>query len=128
MPWFVFAESSSLKEMNWMCTQASAGDVVMLWLAYLTAVWLNRQPGWIQNEPFGLAFLLFILVAQALNFVMEGINRYWLDRWQYAETMWVIPALDLGVFPVLQWFLIPSLLVLLIHKMLTPPATTIERD
>jgi hypothetical protein len=67
--------------------------------------------------------------AQVAGFAAMGIivtiafellaTKVW-GRWSYSEEMPVIPILEVGLIPLLQWMVLPPLIVWFVHRQLTP--------
>ena len=51
--------------------------------------------------------------------MMERLATGPLERWAYAERMPVIPLLEVGLSPLLQWIVVPPLIVWLVRRQLT---------
>ncbi|MCM2307185.1 MAG: hypothetical protein NDI91_06935 [Sulfuritalea sp.] len=97
-----------------MCTRAAAGDAVIALLAFwLVATVATR--GWIRR-PTAVTLGTFVAVGVAATVVLE----YWATqvggRWQYAEAMPRLPLLGTGLAPLVQWLLLPPLVVWLVRR------------
>ena len=98
-----------------LCTRATGGDVVILlisfWLASVTCS--NRQ--WLLRGDRKPAVVL-IITALVVTVVLEWLAIGPLERWTYADSMPIIPMLDVGLTPVFQWLLLsPVIMLSLIH-------------
>ena len=86
----------------------------------LTAFWVVaaalRSRGWIQ-EPSRRAVLGFVGVGVLITITFEWIATEILHRWAYAPSMPVL--LGTGLLPVLQWVVLPPLIVGLVRRQLT---------
>jgi hypothetical protein len=114
MPLFEFSESSDLLAMNWMCTQASLGDGVIAVLAYYFVVYVKKGP-WLHYASFK-DIALFIVPGIVLTIVMEYLNTLILFRWSYGPLMPIVPVLEIGLAPLLQWILIPPAIYLACNR------------
>lgn len=97
-----------------MCTRATAGDAVIA----LCAFWLVasvRTRGWIRR-PSAIALGAFVVIGLIATIALE----YWATqiggRWEYAEQMPRLPLLGTGLAPLLQWVVIPPLVVWLVGR------------
>lgn len=97
-----------------MCTRAAVGDAVIV----LCAFWLVasvRTRGWIRR-PSAIALGTFVAAGLVATVVLE----YWATgiggRWEYAEAMPRLPLLGTGLAPLLQWVVIPPLVVWLVRR------------
>lgn len=93
---------------------AAAGDAVILVVAFWliaaavgTRTWLMKLT-WVRL----VGFLAVGLLATT------AIERYAtaVGRWQYSEAMPVAPFLQVGVVPLLQWLVLPLLVVWLVRR------------
>jgi hypothetical protein len=118
MPLFEFSESSDLLAMNWMCTQASLGDGVIAVLAYYFVCFVKKGP-WLSSAATIRDMILFLVPGIVLTIVMEYLNTLILFRWAYGSLMPVIPGLNIGLAPFMQWLIIPPLVYLACKKKLS---------
>lgn len=105
MPLFEFDESTDLNSMNWMCTQASIGDGLIAVIAYFI-VTLVKKGSWISSATL-LDLLLFLIPGLLLTIILEYINTLVLFRWSYSALMPIVPVLNVGLSPLLQWVFVP---------------------
>jgi len=93
-----------------MCTQATFGDVGFA----LTAFWLTalaaRSRCWFV-ESAGRFMALYIAVSIVLTIGFEFYHVNISGRWVYFDRMVVVPLLDIGSGPLLQWLIIPPLVL-----------------
>lgn len=54
-----------------------------------------------------------------ITVVFERLATGPLGSWAYAETMPVVPVLEVGVLPLLQWIVLPPLMVWFVRRQLT---------
>lgn len=101
------------------CTQATIGDVGIALAAFWVVAWLGgcgRSWPLRPTAPQVVAFTGFgILVTIAFELLATHV---W-DRWSYSAAMPVIPLLEVGLLPLLQWTVLPPLVIWLVHRQLT---------
>ena len=100
------------------CTRAALGDGVIVLIAYWStaAVWRDRR--WF-TAPNRTQICAFVAVGLAITFVLEHLatrsdHPAW--GWRYSELMPV--ALGVGLTPILQWILLPPLILWLARRQL----------
>lgn len=90
------------------CTKATLGDVVISLVAFTCACLVTRTRKWIVLDSIrGKA--TFLLTGLVITVVFEILATGPLNRWAYADIMPIVPILDVGVSPVMQWLLLPVL-------------------
>lgn len=112
VPFFVGMASAAHWEVVWACTQATFGDVGILLLAYWAAAATTRSRWWLlagRNGPF----FVYIGTGLAITVVIEAVSTDVLERWSYVEPALVLPVLGTGAAPLLQWLLLPVLVLTL---------------
>ncbi|MBK6631198.1 MAG: hypothetical protein IPG33_09135 [Betaproteobacteria bacterium] len=97
------------------CVRAAAGDAVILLGAFWAAACLQQTRNWI-SQPLPRTYLAFISAGLLVTVVLEWWATRVSGRWAYAETMPTIPVLGTGVLPLLQWLLIPPIVVWLVRR------------
>jgi hypothetical protein len=100
------------------CTQATFGDVVIALLAFWAVVATARSREWIIQPTF-LQSTMFVAVGVAITVVMEALATGPLERWAYTDSMPVLPVLGTGLFPLLQWIVLPPLVIWFVRRQLT---------
>jgi len=97
------------------CTRAALGDVVILlivfWIISLTA----KSRHWI-IYPKIIQVIGFIAIGVVITVVIEAIAIHVLNRWQYATAMPTLPILGTGIAPILQWVIIPPIIVSMMRR------------
>lgn len=92
------------------CTQAAFGDVVILLLAFWGASVAAGSRGWIL-KPGWLTLIIYVGIGVAITILMEFLATEVWDRWSYAEGAPVLPLLGTGLAPLVQWVLLPVLVL-----------------
>jgi hypothetical protein len=100
------------------CTQAALGDAVILVAAYAAVSIAARSRQWIL-APTWRDVAAFVAFGLAATILLEWINTGPLDRWSYSPAMPVIPILDVGLSPLVQWMLLPPALLWIVRRQLT---------
>ncbi|WP_220018887.1 hypothetical protein [Halomonas heilongjiangensis] len=96
------------------CTRAALGDVLIALVAFWSVAAVRRR-AWIRC-PDAPALFGFVAVGVAITIGLEWHATVLQDRWQYAELMPTLPLLGTGLAPLLQWLVLPPLLVWLVHR------------
>lgn len=101
------------------CSQAALGDAVIMLIAYWGVAALGRGRTWIA-APSRLEAVLLSSIGVGLTVVIEllALHGGWLAAWNYSAAMPVVPGLGVGLVPVLQWVVLPPLVVALAARQL----------
>ncbi len=97
------------------CLQATVGDVAITLAAYWAVAAAMRGRGWF-IDPGTMGVLLFLGVGLAITIVLELHAVYWAQRWAYSATMPVVPALGVGLVPILQWLAVPLVVLFVVRR------------
>ena len=97
------------------CTVATAGDILISLVCFWIVAGSVRSRNWIQ-EPSSKQTGLFIVSGLAITIGFEFLATGVLGRWEYSETMPTLPILGTGLVPLLQWIVLPLLLVWLVRR------------
>lgn len=115
VPWFEGMTEASHGDVVWLCTRATVGDVVIALSAFWVACLAARDRHWIQQarrKPFLVMLFTGVVMTLAFEWLATGL----LERWRYAEVMPVVPIIGVGLTPLLQWLLLPPLIVWLSRR------------
>lgn len=91
------------------------GDLLILLAAYELVALLRRHRDWFQvNVVAGGS--LFTLLGAGYTVYSEIMNVRIKGTWGYTELMPLVPGIDIGGMPLLQWLLIPPILLWLMRQ------------
>ncbi|WP_370321743.1 hypothetical protein [Oricola sp.] len=93
-----------------LCTSATIGDVGFALTAYWIASAAARSRYWFA-DPKPLHFLIYLAVGIALTISFEYYYTEVSMRWTYSDLMPLVPPFDTGLSPLLQWLVIPPLVI-----------------
>lgn len=100
------------------CTLATLGDVGIALVAFWTVAAIGNSRSWIR-KPSTREVLIFVAVGVLITLAAEWLATEVLDRWAYATSMPTLPLLGTGLLPLLQWILLPPLVVWFARRQLT---------
>ena len=93
------------------CALASLADAIMVLLLYFGFASIFRNPFWVKNSKWQRIVIL-ILVGGAGATAIE----FWhlsSANWAYANTMTIIPVINVGISAVLQFMILPVIVYFL---------------
>lgn len=97
------------------CTYATVGDVGIALTAFWITALVARTRHWIIDKKT-CQLLVFLAVGLAIT---VGLEFYYVEisnRWSYSELMPLVPPLGTGLSPMLQWIVVPLLVVELTRR------------
>ena len=102
------------------CSRAAAGDAVIAVLAYWSVALVVRHRGWVV-VPTTSRELAFTACGLAVTVAIErlALGGLWMQDWSYSPLMPVVPGLGVGLSPLVQWLVLPPLLIWLVRRQLT---------
>lgn len=90
------------------------GDLLILLVTYWIVALLNRNRYWYRsNIPVNGS--LFTLIGLGYTIYSEILNVSIKGNWDYTELMPIIPVIEIGGMPFMQWLLIPPVLLWLMR-------------
>lgn len=115
VPWFTGMAEASHGSVVWLCIRATAGDVLILLFSFWLSSIACGHRQWLLKGEWKPAVTL-ITTALVLTTVMEWLATGPLERWAYADSMPIVPLLGVGLTPLLQWLLLPPLIIWLTRR------------
>jgi hypothetical protein len=100
------------------CGRATLGDVAIALVAFGGVAGMARSRRWVLR-PTARQAAGFVAIGLTTTLVMEWLATHVLHRWAYAEAMPVVPVLGIGVSPLLQWLVLPPLMLWFVRRQLT---------
>lgn len=91
------------------------GDLVILLGAYWLVAVIFQNRHWYKKTVYrgGMLFIAFGLIYTVYS---EYINVSIRGSWEYTELMPIVPVVNIGAMPFLQWLLIPPVILWLMRQ------------
>ncbi len=115
VPFFAGMASAPHWDAVQFCTGATLGDAGIALISFWAVAAVAGSRAWIL-EPSAPHVLGFIAVGVGITVVAEWIATEVLHRWAYAERMPTLPVLGTGILPLLQWIVVPPLVVWFVRR------------
>ncbi len=93
------------------CALASVADTIMVLLIYYGFALLYKNNWWMTRPR--LYRLLILVIAGGAGAALGELRHINLGTWSYSTQMPMIPGLKVGLVPVLQFMLLPSVIYVL---------------
>lgn len=95
-----------------MCTRAALGDVVIMLLSFWLVSAVRKSRHWVfAPSPREFVLLVCTGVLTTVGIELAVLQGSWVASWHYAPEMPLVPVLGVGLAPVLQWVVLPPLVV-----------------
>jgi len=112
---FVFKEQSSFASLTRCLLFCSSVDAVMMLLAFWVVSAFAKNRCWFLASKYYYT-VAFVTTGLILSFVSEYSVIHYRKLWEYSKLMPVIPGLELGLAPLLQWLFMPPLVLFLLVR------------
>jgi hypothetical protein len=89
------------------CGLASVADAIMVLLIYFVLALIYKDPLWIKH--LNLRRTLFTVLIGSTGAVLAEIRHLSEGNWDYASSMPIVPFVNVGLSPVLQFMFLPVL-------------------
>lgn len=106
IPFFVGMSEATHWSAVIQCTRATIGDGFIALFAYLITAITVRDLYWLYNIRLR-SWTLYLAVGLVTTIILEHFATEVYGRWQYSESMPLIPIFGIGLAPFLQWLLVP---------------------
>jgi hypothetical protein len=106
LPLYTLWETGTAGELAFAAVHCTGGDVLIALSSVMLALFLAGTPGW-PAVGRGRVLLLTVLFGLAYTVFSEWLNIEVREAWAYRDLMPIVPLLDAGLSPVLQWIVIP---------------------
>lgn len=90
------------------CTLATTGDGFIALIAYSISALVARDKYWL-NKRSASIMTVFLISGLAITVLLEVFATNVYGRWQYSELMPIVPVINVGLSPLLQWLIIPPI-------------------
>lgn len=115
MPFYQIPAEFSHLDMVRNCTIATVGDVGIAIAAFWTVAVISKSRQWF-HQPNHWQVSSFILVGVVITVVFEALATRMFNVWRYAALMPTLPFVGTGLLPLLQWTLIPPIVLWFVKR------------
>jgi hypothetical protein len=100
-----------------LCARATLGDAVIAVVAFWVVAALVASRWWI-TAPSASQVACFVGIGLGIATALEWMAVHVQARWAYGTSMPMVPVLRVGLAPVLQWVIVPSLVAWFVKRQL----------
>ncbi|MBC7383842.1 MAG: hypothetical protein H7296_12760 [Bacteroidia bacterium] len=93
------------------CALASVADIIMVLLIYFSLNFIFSGSNWIQHLTWHR--MVLIIFIGGTGAILSELRHIYMGSWTYASSMPLIPYVKVGLFPVLQFLILPLLIYFL---------------
>ena len=97
------------------CALASLADVIMVLIIYFGFALIYKNAFWVKN--LNTKNIILLLLIGGIGAVLAEVWQLSIGTWSYAGAMPLIPVVNVGLSPVLQFMILPILIYRLSFKM-----------
>lgn len=117
LPFYTLWREGTAGEIAFAVAHCTVGDVLIAASSLSLALFLLNEPGW---PEVGFAKVATAATLAGLGYTVwsEWLNTVVRGSWSYADAMPVLPPLGTGMFPFLQWLLLPPICLLVARRWL----------
>ncbi len=108
LPLYEFWQTASPRELAFAALHCTGGDILIGSSSIMIALLVVGENRW-PARGHRRVFYLTLLIGFFYTVFSEWLNIEVRQAWAYSELMPVIPVLNMGLSPALQWVLIPAL-------------------
>ena len=106
MPLYTLWETGSAGDIVFAVVHCTGGDILIALSAVMLALFLAGTPTW-PAVGTGRIVVMTLMLGLGYTLFSEWLNIEVRQAWAYRDLMPVIPIIDAGLSPVLQWIFVP---------------------
>lgn len=106
MPLYTLWETGTVAEVVFAAIHCTGGDILIAFFALISALVIGGNSHWplARRTP---VIVLTVLLGLAYTFFSEWLNIQVRGTWAYRDLMPIIPVIEMGLSPFLQWVIVP---------------------
>lgn len=109
MPLYTIWSTGSTQEIVFAAVHCTGGDILIAMSTLMLSL-LFAGAGWPQNRSaVQRVVLLTMVTGVGYTVFSEWLNIVVREAWAYSELMPIVPVIDAGLSPLLQWIVVPGL-------------------
>jgi hypothetical protein len=87
------------------CALASIADAILVLLLFFGSAVLFKNLFWIRNKKWQQ--IIIVILIGGIGAVLGEMLHFSIGSWAYADAMPIIPSLNVGLSPILQFMILP---------------------
>jgi hypothetical protein len=107
LPLYTIWKKGTAREITFAAVHCTGGDVLITTAALMLALLIAGASWPIEPRAYRLVAVLTLAFGVSYTLFSEWLNIVVRKSWAYSELMPIIPIVDAGLSPVLQWIAIP---------------------
>ena len=107
LPLYTLWATGTLREKVFAVAHCTAGDLLIAAASLLGALLLAGDRRW-PRAGFTRVALVALGAGIGYTIFSEWLNLVVRESWAYADSMPLVPIVDVGLTPLLQWIIVPS--------------------
>lgn len=108
LPLYTIWESAPVSDIVFAAVHCTGGDILIALSSMMLALFLAGNEAW-PAAAYRRVAVLTVMLGLAYTLFSEWLNVKILAAWAYSDAMPLIPVVDIGASPILQWLVIPSI-------------------
>ena len=96
------------------CTLGALADTIMVLLLYFSFAFIYKNIFWIWQTNWFKIFV--VMLTGAVGAVLSEKRHLLLGSWAYDQSMPIVPFVNVGLSPFLQFFLLPVIIYFLSYR------------
>lgn len=106
-PLYTIWTEGSAGEIAFAIVHCTGGDLMITFSTLFLALFVFGRPNWPQERATPV-FLAAVVMGVGYTIFSEWLNITVREAWAYRELMPVVPVIDTGLTPFLQWLVVPT--------------------
>ena len=98
------------------CTLGALADMIMVLLLYVCFGFIYKNPFWIWQSNWFKIFV--VMLTGAVGAVLSEKRHLKIGSWAYDQSMPIVPFVNVGLSPFLQFFLLPVVIYFLSYRII----------
>lgn len=107
IPLYTIWLTGTAGEIGFAAVHCTGGDLLIAFSAIMLSLILFGSADWPRVGPRRV-FIATVVIGLGYTIFSEWLNIVVREAWAYRDIMPVIPVIDAGLSPVLQWIIVPS--------------------
>lgn len=113
-PFFVDI-TTDLNTIIWYCIHCTLGDTLLLLVGFILISVYHKNMNWIYHVHLRHYTILSVF-GFSYTLISEYINVYIKHNWSYSQIMPLLPFINVGLVPLVQWIILPPVIVFITKR------------
>lgn len=116
IPLYTIFWSGNIRQISFAVAHCTAGDILIAIAVFLIAIIVTGRAEGLTRRRLSHLAPLTVFFGICYTVFSEWLNTSVRQNWEYTDAMPLLPVLGIGIAPLMQWLVVPTIALMLARR------------